>query len=97
MTTDQGSHHTCAQMDSASDERHTDWLMHESGLVDGVTMSIEVLTERPQSDSMVSGVMKALVYGGPGQRTWENKPKPTVRERGDAIVRITRSTICGTD
>ena len=41
--------------------------------------------------------MKALVYHGPGQRAWETKPKPTIRERGDAIVRITTSTICGTD
>jgi Alcohol dehydrogenase GroES-like domain len=60
-------------------------------------MSIEALTERAPSDSTVNGVMKALVYGGPGQRAWETKPKPTIRERGDAIVRITRSTICGTD
>jgi alcohol dehydrogenase len=60
-------------------------------------MSVESLTERATNDSSVNGVMKALVYGGPGQRTWENKPKPTIRERGDAIVRITRSTICGTD
>jgi alcohol dehydrogenase len=41
--------------------------------------------------------MKALVYLGPGQRAWETKPKPTIRERGDAIIRITKSTICGTD
>ena len=41
--------------------------------------------------------MKALVYHGPGQRAWETKPRPTIRERGDAIVRITTSTICGTD
>ena len=60
-------------------------------------MSIEALTERAPSDSTVNGVMKALVYGGHGQRAWETKPKPTIRERGDAIVRITRSTICGTD
>src|SRR6478752_8621951 len=60
-------------------------------------MSIEELTERATNNASVNGVMKALVYGGPGQRTWENKPKPTIRERGDAIVRITRSTICGTD
>ena len=60
-------------------------------------MSVESLTERATNDSSVNGVMKALVYGGPGQRTWANKPKPTIRERGDAIVRITRSTICGTD
>ncbi|HEX6861877.1 MAG TPA: zinc-dependent alcohol dehydrogenase family protein [Thermoanaerobaculia bacterium] len=41
--------------------------------------------------------MKALVYHGPGKRAWEEKPVPTLREAGDAIVRITTSTICGTD
>ena len=41
--------------------------------------------------------MKALVYGGPGQRTWTDKPKPAILKPGDAIVRITTSTICGTD
>jgi alcohol dehydrogenase len=41
--------------------------------------------------------MKALVYHGPGKRAWEDKPRPTIQEPGDAIVRITTSTICGTD
>jgi alcohol dehydrogenase len=41
--------------------------------------------------------MKALVYHGPGKRQWENKPRPTILDPGDAIVRITTSTICGTD
>src|SRR5476649_2356970 len=41
--------------------------------------------------------MMALVYGGPGQRAWEAKPKPAIRDPGDAVVRITTSTICGTD
>ena len=41
--------------------------------------------------------MKALVYHGPGKRAWEDKPRPTVHDPGDAIVRITTSTICGTD
>jgi alcohol dehydrogenase len=41
--------------------------------------------------------MKALVYHGPGKRAWENKPRPAIQEPGDAIVRITTSTICGTD
>jgi alcohol dehydrogenase len=45
----------------------------------------------------LDGTMKALVYHGPGQRAWEDKPKPVIRERGDAIVRIKASTICGTD
>lgn len=59
--------------------------------------SVEVVTDRSTPDAGIDGVMKALVYHGPGQRAWETKPKPTIRERGDAIVRITRSTICGTD
>ena len=41
--------------------------------------------------------MKALVYHGPGQKTWEEKPKPGIKEPSDAIVRITKTTICGTD
>jgi alcohol dehydrogenase len=41
--------------------------------------------------------MKALVYHGPGKSAWESKPRPTIQEVGDAIVRITTSTICGTD
>ena len=41
--------------------------------------------------------MKALVYHGPGKSAWEDKPRPTIQDPGDAIVRITTSTICGTD
>jgi alcohol dehydrogenase len=41
--------------------------------------------------------MKALVYRGPGKRAWEAKPKPALLAPTDAIVRITRTTICGTD
>jgi len=41
--------------------------------------------------------MKALVYHGPGQRAWEEVPRPTIQNATDAIVRITTSTICGTD
>jgi alcohol dehydrogenase len=59
--------------------------------------SIDVLTERPTTDISIHAAMKALVYPGPGQRSWEDHLKPTIREPGDAIVRITTSTICGTD
>lgn len=45
--------------------------------------------------------MKALVYHrsgtGSGQHAWEDHSAPTIKEPGDAIVRITTSTICGTD
>ncbi|TAL99339.1 MAG: alcohol dehydrogenase [Rhodanobacter sp.] len=41
--------------------------------------------------------MKALVFHGPGQRSWEEKPRPTIDQPTDAVVRITHTTICGTD
>src|SRR5687768_7360532 len=42
-------------------------------------------------------MMKALVYHGPGNRSYEEKPMPNITESTDAIVRITKTTICGTD
>ncbi|HMS62355.1 MAG TPA: zinc-dependent alcohol dehydrogenase family protein [Solirubrobacteraceae bacterium] len=41
--------------------------------------------------------MKALVYHGPDQRSWDTVPDPGITDPGDAIVRIDSSTICGTD
>jgi D-arabinose 1-dehydrogenase-like Zn-dependent alcohol dehydrogenase len=41
--------------------------------------------------------MKALVYRGPGSKALEDRPQPQLQAAGDAIVRITRTTICGTD
>src|SRR4051812_5904518 len=41
--------------------------------------------------------MKALVYGGPGIRSWTDVPDPVIQEPTDVIVRIDSSTICGTD
>lgn len=41
--------------------------------------------------------MKALVYHGPGRKMLEDRPKPALRDAGDAIVRIRHTTICGTD
>lgn len=41
--------------------------------------------------------MKALVYHGPGLKALEERSKPVLQDAGDAIVRITHTTICGTD
>jgi len=41
--------------------------------------------------------MKALVYKGPGEKALENRPKPEITAPTDAIVTITKTTICGTD
>jgi alcohol dehydrogenase len=41
--------------------------------------------------------MKALVYLGPGKKALEDRPKPEISEPTDAIVKILKTTICGTD
>jgi alcohol dehydrogenase len=41
--------------------------------------------------------MKALVYHGPDNKAWEEKPQPGINEPTDAIVKIYKTTICGTD
>ena len=41
--------------------------------------------------------MKALVYHGPGRKSWEDVAKPTLFDDTDAVVRVDATTICGTD
>ncbi|MEB4734117.1 alcohol dehydrogenase, partial [Burkholderia contaminans] len=41
--------------------------------------------------------MKALVYHGPGRKALEERPMPELQSPTDALVRVTRTTICGTD
>lgn len=41
--------------------------------------------------------MKALVYEGPGQKSLMERPMPKIAAPTDAIVKVTRTTICGTD
>jgi alcohol dehydrogenase len=41
--------------------------------------------------------MKALVFGGPGQRSWDSAEDPSIVDPTDAIVQIDTTTICGTD
>ncbi len=41
--------------------------------------------------------MKALVFEGPGSKSWKEVPDPTLQDDTDAIVRVDATTICGTD
>ena len=41
--------------------------------------------------------MRALVYRGPGSKAVEDRPKPRIQDPGDAIVKVVKTTICGTD
>src|SRR5271167_842809 len=50
-----------------------------------------------RAKSTTTGAMKALVYVGPGKKALEERPKPNITAPTDAIVKITTTTICGTD
>ncbi|MFF8843360.1 alcohol dehydrogenase catalytic domain-containing protein [Streptomyces sp. NPDC015127] len=41
--------------------------------------------------------MKALVFQGPGQTSWQDVPDPDIEDAADAVVRVDAVTICGTD
>ncbi|SFB15460.1 alcohol dehydrogenase [Collimonas sp. OK607] len=41
--------------------------------------------------------MKALVYHGPGKKSWDSVPTPKISKSTDVIVKMLKTTICGTD
>jgi threonine dehydrogenase-like Zn-dependent dehydrogenase len=41
--------------------------------------------------------MKAIVWHGIGDIRFDEVPRPKIQDPQDAVVRITRSAICGTD
>lgn len=55
------------------------------------------LTEKTKGNSEGRKTMWALEYQGPGKRALVEKEKPTVKESTDAVVKMLRTTICGTD
>src|ERR1700722_732417 len=61
----------------------------------------EVATVAKSSTVKISSgkgdTMKALVYHGAGKKAWEQVPKPVIQETTDALVKILKTTICGTD
>lgn len=50
-----------------------------------------------KKENGIDKTMKALVYKGPGKKSWEDKPKPAIQNATDVIVKIIKTTICGTD
>lgn len=44
-----------------------------------------------------NSTMKALVYSSIGNVRLEERPKPRIMQPSDAIVKLSKSTICGTD
>ncbi|KAL1590628.1 hypothetical protein WHR41_00854 [Cladosporium halotolerans] len=45
----------------------------------------------------LSTKMKALTYDGPGKTKVVDKPKPQIENPNEAVLRMVRTTICGTD
>ena len=45
----------------------------------------------------IPSTMHAMVYGGPGQKSWTSAPAPKLSQPTDAVVKIVKTTICGTD
>ncbi len=45
----------------------------------------------------ISAKMKALVYGGPGKIELKTIFKPVLEKQTDALVKVIKTTICGTD
>jgi alcohol dehydrogenase len=56
--------------------------------------AVTVSSRRP---STMKGLVYHTVGEGSTRHAWEDKAYPSIKEAGDAIVRITTSTICGTD
>ena len=55
------------------------------------------VTDISKNTSVASATMKALVFHGAGKQGWETRPRPRIQEMTDAVVRVTTTTICGTD
>lgn len=62
-----------------------------------MTIAEPELQTRSVRDLHAGAAMKGVVYHGSGKPAWEDRPRPTIQHVGDAIVRVTTSTICGTD
>ncbi|HCH21634.1 MAG TPA: IMP dehydrogenase [Bifidobacterium sp.] len=41
--------------------------------------------------------MKAAIYKGVGRMACEERPKPTITDDGDAVIRVVRACVCGSD
>src|SRR3984885_13340006 len=48
-------------------------------------------------NQQVEAAMRALVFHGPGRKSWDEVPDPEITDDGDIIVRVDATTICGTD
>src|ERR1700722_308008 len=60
-----------------------------------VTLPIPKLSLDPPAAKRTT--MKALVYVAPGEKALQDRPIPELAAATDAIVRVVKTTICGSD
>jgi len=60
-------------------------------------LQVDKPRRRVLARTLLEEMMKALVYHGPGRKALEDRPKPEIRASSDAIVKMVKTTICGTD
>jgi alcohol dehydrogenase len=60
---------------------------------------LEMKQEKSPDGALASTrtMMKALVYQAPGKKQLEERPVPQIEAPTDAVVKIVKTTICGTD
>ena len=56
-----------------------------------------LVAEAPIYKANVRTVMRGLIYRGPGKKALEERPLPKIVAPTDAVVKVTKTTICGTD
>lgn len=62
-----------------------------------MTTTATTLQKAPPPTGAAAGTMKALVYLGNGEKAYRDVPKPVLAAPTDAIVKLVKTTICGTD
>lgn len=60
-------------------------------------MNISADTLERSKEEKTTLTMKGLVYGGPGKIELRDIPVPQIERSTDVIVKVTKTTICGTD
>jgi alcohol dehydrogenase len=69
----------------------------EPTLVAEAASAAQQAQTEPATSRLRRTQMKALVFHGPGKKAWEDHAKPQVSAPTDAVVKVTKTTICGTD
>src|SRR5271167_353923 len=80
-------------------ERGAGWVLSGTNLADvgRRVLRVEKSRSRVLSGALWEEMMKALVFHGPGLKGLEDRPKPEIKAPSDAIVKVVKTTICGTD